>query len=109
MSDAPIPDDILKSAFEIVEALESNKSGALTCSDARYATLLTNDANAIARALMAAIEVAIEAATTRERERCAEIALLHTKADVGDAAATAAEGLRLGAASIYSAILRGEA
>ena len=61
--------------------------------------------NQVARALKAADE----AATKRERERCLGIARRHTEATVGDAAETATAGLRIGAASIYNAILKGDA
>ena len=49
----PIPEDILAASFDLVESLESNKADAATTSDERYARLLTNDANLVARALMA--------------------------------------------------------
>lgn len=46
---APIPDDILAGAVDLIEAMESNKADAFTTSDERYARLVTNDANLIAR------------------------------------------------------------
>lgn len=52
-NDTPIPDDILAASFDLVESLESNKADAAATSDERYARLLTNDANLIARASMA--------------------------------------------------------
>lgn len=57
-----IPADIMEKAFEIVKAMSSNKHDALTAGDSRYANMLTDDANAVAMAIIA------------ERERCAEVA-----------------------------------
>jgi hypothetical protein len=56
MSD--IPEGILRQAFGLVESMKSNKDDALTTSDSRYASLLADDANAIARAIMAWHEAA---------------------------------------------------
>jgi len=68
-----IPEALLAAAFDLVEAMQSNDMDALTASDTRYANMLTNDVNAIARALMAAAREADEAATKRERERLSDI------------------------------------
>ena len=78
MSD--IPEAVLATAFDLVETMQSNKMDALTAGDARYANILTDDANAIARALMAAAKEADEGATKRERERAAKVALERHKA-----------------------------
>lgn len=48
-----VPEDVLRKAFDLVEAMTSNKHDALTSSDARYERMLTDDANAIARVILA--------------------------------------------------------
>ena len=48
-----ISEDVLKEAFDLVEAMTSNKHDALASSDQRYESMLTDDANAIARTIMA--------------------------------------------------------
>ena len=65
MSD--IPEAVLAAAFDLLAAMQSNDMDALTASDTRYANMLANDANAIARALMAADEAATKRAALQPR------------------------------------------
>lgn len=110
MSEA-IPSDILDHAYDLVEAMQSNKMDALTADYNRYSSMLTDDANAIARALMAAAKEADEAATKRERERCAALAFSF----VGEAPEDDAplnvydEAVNAIATAISATILKGEA
>jgi len=99
-----IPEAVLAAAFDLVEAMQSNDMDALTCSDTRYANMLTNDANAIARALMAAAREADEAATKRAAGIVAAFA-----ASVSDTARENNSAAFRMLKAVEAAILKGEA